>query len=140
MTLFLYYIRTPRLATLLLIFFTFYTYKTIRYRYYGFIILLKSYLLVLWRRGAPCHTTSPHRLIPPLIKRSRILVSDGVVILISVKLYLWLRIVWLRGADLAGNSKKWPFVQPAKSADLSVATSFRIRLFLHSVVALCLER
>jgi len=35
----------------------------------------------------PCHTTSPHGLIPPLIKRSRILVSGGVVVVISVKLY-----------------------------------------------------
>jgi len=33
------------------------------------------------------HTISPHRLIPPPIKRSTILVSDGVVIIISVKLY-----------------------------------------------------
>jgi hypothetical protein len=58
--------------------------------------MLKSYLSVLWRRGALCYTTSLHRLIPPLMKRSRILVSDGVVILISVELYLWLLNVWLR--------------------------------------------
>jgi hypothetical protein len=37
--------------------------------------------------GVACHTTSPQRMIPPPIKRSRILVSGGVVIVISVKLY-----------------------------------------------------
>jgi hypothetical protein len=40
-------------------------------------------------------------MIPPPIKQSRILVSGGVVIVISVKLYeqnLWLRRLWLRVA------------------------------------------
>ena len=36
--------------------------------------------------GVPCHATSPQRMIPPPIKRSRIPVSSGVVIVISVKL------------------------------------------------------
>jgi hypothetical protein len=31
---------------------------------------------------------SPHKLIPPPIKRSRILVGGGVVIVISVELYI----------------------------------------------------
>jgi hypothetical protein len=34
------------------------------------------------------YTTSPQRMIPPPIKRSRILVSGGVIIVISVKLYI----------------------------------------------------
>jgi hypothetical protein len=71
--------------------------------------MLKSYLSVLWRYSAPCYTTSPHRLIPPPIKRSRILVSDGVVILISVKLYLWLLNVWLRCLWLRVLAGKFPF-------------------------------
>ena len=70
--------------------------------------MLKSYLSVLWRRGALCHTMSPHGLIPPPIKRSRILVSDGVVILISVKLYLWLLNVWLRRLWLRLPCRKIP--------------------------------
>jgi len=37
-----------------------------------------------------------HKLVPPPIKRSKILVSGGVAIVMSVKLYLWLLNVWLR--------------------------------------------
>ena len=47
----------------------------------------------------PYHTTSPHRLIPLPIKRSRILVSGGVVIVISVKLY----VIKSVGCDVCGG-------------------------------------
>jgi hypothetical protein len=50
--------------------------------------MLKSYSQCCDGQSALCHTLSPHRLIPPPIKRSRILVSGGVVIVISVKLYV----------------------------------------------------
>jgi hypothetical protein len=52
-----------------------------------FIIRLESYCHNCGGRGVPCHTTSPQRMIPPPIKRSRILVSGSVVIVILVKLY-----------------------------------------------------
>jgi len=48
----------------------------------------KSYCQCCSGQSALCHTTSPQRLIPPPIKRPRILVSGGVVIVISVKLYV----------------------------------------------------
>jgi hypothetical protein len=57
-------------------------------RYPGVIIRLKSYCHDCGGRGVPCHAMSPHGLIPPPIKRSRILVSDGVKLVISVNLYV----------------------------------------------------
>ncbi len=50
--------------------------------------MLKSQCQCCGGQSALCYTMSPHRLIPPPIKRSRILVSGGVVIVISVKLYV----------------------------------------------------
>ncbi len=49
--------------------------------------MLKRYSQCCGGQSALCHTPSPHMLIPSPIKRSRILVSAGVVIVISVKLY-----------------------------------------------------
>jgi hypothetical protein len=49
--------------------------------------MLKYYCHSCGGWGVACHTTSPQGMIPPLIKRSRILVSGSVVIVISVKLY-----------------------------------------------------
>jgi len=48
--------------------------------------MLKSYSQYCSSQIALCYTPSPHKLIPPLIKRSRILVSRGVVIVTSVKI------------------------------------------------------
>jgi hypothetical protein len=50
--------------------------------------MLKCYCYSCGGWGVPCHTMSPQRMIPPPIKRSRILVSGGVLIVISVKLYV----------------------------------------------------
>ena len=60
--------------------------------------MLESYFHSCGGWSVACHTTSPQMMIPPPIKRSRILVNDGVVIVISVKLYnkIWLRRLWLR--------------------------------------------
>ncbi len=49
--------------------------------------MLKCYCDSCGGRGVPCHTTLPQRMIPPLIKQLRILVSGGVDIAILVKLY-----------------------------------------------------
>jgi hypothetical protein len=50
--------------------------------------MLKRYSQSCGGQSTLCHTTSPQRIIPPPIKRSRILVSGGVVIVILVKLYV----------------------------------------------------
>ena len=50
--------------------------------------MLKSYSQYYGGQSALFHVTSPHRLIPPPIKRSRILVNGGVVTVISVKIYV----------------------------------------------------
>ena len=47
--------------------------------------MLKSYCHSCGGQGVLCHTTSPHGLILPPIKRSRTLVSCVVVTVISVK-------------------------------------------------------
>ncbi len=47
--------------------------------------MLKCYFHSCGGWGVACHTTSPQRMIPPPIKRSKILVSGGVVIVIFVK-------------------------------------------------------
>jgi hypothetical protein len=49
--------------------------------------MLKCYFHSCGGWGVPCQTTLPQRMIPPPIKRSRILVSGGVEIVISVKYY-----------------------------------------------------
>lgn len=50
-------------------------YRTIRYVYPGFIVMLKSYSHSCSSRGVPYYTTSLHQLIPPPIKRVTTLVS-----------------------------------------------------------------
>jgi hypothetical protein len=57
----------------------------IKYRYPGSIITRKCYCHFCGGQGVPCHTTSPHGLIPPPIKRARTLASCVVVTVISVK-------------------------------------------------------
>jgi hypothetical protein len=73
--------------------------------------VLKSYYKSCGGRGVLFHVTSLHGLIPPPIKRSRILVSCVVVTVISVKFVVFYVInlllnVWLRVPNLAG---KFPF-------------------------------
>jgi hypothetical protein len=49
--------------------------------------MLKYYCHSCGGWAVACHTTSPQKMILPPIKRSRILASGGVVIVISVKFY-----------------------------------------------------
>ena len=51
----------------------------IKYGYPDFIIIQKYYYHFYNGNGVPCHTTLLHKLIPPLIKRARTLVSCVVV-------------------------------------------------------------
>ena len=103
--------------------------KRFKYGHLGSIITRKCYCQFCGGQGVPCHTTSPHGLIPPPIKRARTLVSCVVVTVISVKIiilimqYLWLLICeceacgWVR-ADLAGK-----FRFPTSSDRQNVAAS-----------------
>ena len=50
--------------------------------------MLKSECQCYSSQSTLCYTTSPYRLIPPLIKHPTILVSGGVVRVTSVKLYV----------------------------------------------------
>ena len=61
---------------------------------YSSTIMPKCYCYSCGGWAVPCHTTSPQRGIPPLIKRARILVRGGVVILISIKLYEIISRLW----------------------------------------------
>jgi len=89
----------------------------------------------------PCYTTSPQRMIPSPIKRSRILVSGGVVIVISVKFYevKFMAATLVAARTLRENSrvptssdesKKLPCAQPTKSA------IFHFRLLTNSRMTL----
>lgn len=84
-----------------------------------------------------CHTALPDELVPPPIKRSKILVSDGVVVLLLVKLYLWLLNVrvWLRRLWLRVLTEIFLFpdipqleqkVALCTANKASVATNFRL--------------
>ena len=84
--------------------------------------------------GVACYTTSPQRMIPPPIKRARILVSGGVVIVISVKLYEIKSLAATLGcAYPAGKfpfphnlrqSKKWPLTAAQMVTELHQSTHF----------------
>jgi hypothetical protein len=66
--------------------------------------MLKSNCYSYSGRGVPCHTTSPHGLIPPPIKRVKTLVSCVVVTIISVKIYdIKVNTVIQRGAIAASS-------------------------------------
>ena len=124
--------------------FAFQTHRTIRHGFPNFITMLKSYCQTCGGRGALCHTTSPHGLIPPPIKRSRILVNHVV----------WLRSVWLRVADLAGKfpfpdilripqkqSEKWLFAQPIfrRNQCTQPRDGFVLSFLARSLSSLCMR-
>jgi hypothetical protein len=90
--------------------------------------MLKCYCHSCGGWGVVCHTTSPQRMIPPPIKRSMILVSGGVVIVISVKLYNK-----TCGCDACGCA------YPANKISCLPLAAFPNLLFSNSF-ALCLRR
>jgi hypothetical protein len=72
--------------------------------------------------------TSPYELIPPPIKRSRILVSGGVEVVISVNLYV-IKSVAANACGCAYPAGKFPFPDILRPEQKVAASNHYFRLF-----------
>jgi hypothetical protein len=124
--------------------------------------MLKGYSQCCGGQSARCHAPLPHRLIPPPIKRARILVDCVVAIVISVKFYrkkicgCLARVATsccyspCRKIPVSRHppirSKKWPCAQPTNASRSDALPAFQLPAsssdvsFLPNCFTLCLER